>query len=75
MASDWDAARRRRGVVLRPDDPAGDDEPLDSLVMEARDRLANLGLFAPRRRVRLALLVAQTRDPSSTRRPATSARC
>lgn len=40
------------------------DEPLDSLVMEARDRLANIGLFAAGILVfALALLVAQTRDP------------
>ena len=53
-----------------------DGKPLDSLVMEARDRLANLGLFAAAAVVfGLALLVVQTRDPRSTRPPGTSARC
>jgi hypothetical protein len=65
MASDWDAL-----LVDQPwDDGAGDpaeydDEPLDSLVMEARDRLACIGLFAAAVLVfGLALLVVQTRDP------------
>jgi hypothetical protein len=51
MASEWDAAW-------------DDDQPLDSLVMESRDRLACLGLFVAAVVVfGLALLVAQTRDP------------
>ena len=42
----------------------GEEEPLDSLVMEPRDRLANIGLFVAGAVVfGLALLVAQTRDP------------
>jgi len=40
------------------------DEPLDSLVMEARDRLANLGFFAAAGVVWvLVALVVTTRDP------------
>ncbi|MFL5727741.1 MAG: hypothetical protein ACJ765_10990 [Chloroflexota bacterium] len=63
MASDWEA------LVGDPAwDPAigadGDDLPLDSLVMESRDRLTCIGLFAAAAVVfALALLVAQTRDP------------
>jgi hypothetical protein len=65
MASDWDA------LLVDPpwDEGAGDPaevegEPLDSLVMEARDRLACIGLFAAAVVVfGLALLIVQTRDP------------
>jgi hypothetical protein len=68
MASDWDALRVDDAWDDRPydpDDPAAfDDEPLDSLVMEARDRLNCIGLFAAAAVVfALALLVVQTRDP------------
>ena len=68
MASDWDALLvddARNGRPNDPDDPASfDDEPLDSLVMEARDRLNCIGLFAAAAVVfALALLVVQTRDP------------
>ena len=42
----------------------GDRQPLDSLVMEARDRLANLGFFAAAGVVWvLVALVVTTRDP------------
>lgn len=42
----------------------GGQEPLDSLVMEARDRLANLGLFAAAAVVWVLVgLVVTTRDP------------
>jgi len=46
-------------------DPSwGEAEPVDSLVMEARDRLANLGLFAAAGIVWfLVALVVTTRDP------------
>jgi len=68
MASDWDALLVDDAWDDRPydpDDPAAfDDEPLDSLVMEARDRLNCIGLFAAAAVVfALALLVVQTRDP------------
>lgn len=68
MASDWDALLvddAWDGRPYDPDDPAAfDDEPLDSLVMEARDRLNCIGLFAAAAVVfALALLVVQTRDP------------
>ena len=68
MASDWDALLvddAWDGRQNDPDDPAAfDDEPLDSLVMEARDRLNCIGLFAAAAVVfALALLVVQTRDP------------
>jgi len=68
MASDWDALLVDDAWADRPydpDDPAAfDDEPLDSLVMEARDRLNCIGLFAAAAVVfALALLVVQTRDP------------
>jgi len=64
MASDWDALLVD-DAWDDPDDPAAfDDEPLDSLVMEARDRLNCIGLFAAAAVVfALALLVVQTRDP------------
>lgn len=76
MARDWDphlhepALGPAFGDAAFADPPfAGaaraDGEPLDSLVMEARDRLANIGLFAAAAVVfGLALLVAQTRDPT-----------
>ena len=68
MASDWDALLVDDAWDGRPNDPddpaAFDDEPLDSLVMEARDRLNCIGLFAAAAVVfALALLVVQTRDP------------
>ena len=68
MASDWDALLVDDAWGDRPSDPddpaAFDDEPLDSLVMEARDRLNCIGLFAAAAVVfALALLVVQTRDP------------
>ena len=68
MASDWDALLVDDAWDDRPYDPddraAFDDEPLDSLVMEARDRLNCIGLFAAAAVVfALALLVVQTRDP------------
>jgi len=68
MASDWDALLVNDGWDGRPHDPddpaAFDDEPLDSLVMEARDRLNCIGLFSAAGVVfALALLVVQTRDP------------
>ena len=68
MASDGDALLvddAWDGRPSDPDDPAAfDDEPLDSLVMEARDRLNCIGLFAAAAVVfALALLVVQTRDP------------
>lgn len=45
-------------------DPGGPGQPLDSLVMEARDRLANLGFFAAAGVVWvLVALVVTTRDP------------
>jgi hypothetical protein len=45
-------------------DPLGASQPLDSLVMEARDRLANLGFFAAAGVVWvLVALVVTTRDP------------
>jgi hypothetical protein len=45
-------------------DPQDADQPLDSLVMEARDRLANLGFFAAAGIVWvLVALVVTTRDP------------
>src|SRR5215218_3509113 len=44
--------------------PFAGREPLDSLVMEARDRLANLGLFAAAAIVWVLVgLVVTTRDP------------
>jgi hypothetical protein len=44
--------------------PIDMDQPLDSLVMEARDRLANLGFFATAGVVWvLVALVVTTRDP------------
>lgn len=44
--------------------PFGADQPLDSFVMEARDRLANLALFAAAGLVWvLVALVVTTRDP------------
>ena len=65
MGRDWESAAGE--LVLDPALPEStdfDDEPLDSLVMEARDRLANIGLFIAGSVVfALALLVAQTRDP------------
>ena len=69
MASDWDALLVDDVWDGRPDDPddpaAFDDEPLDSLVMEARDRLNCIGLFAAAAVVvALALLVVQTRAPN-----------
>ena len=68
MASDWDALLvddAWDGRPYDPDDPAAfDDKPLDSLVMDARDRLNCIGLFAAAAVVfALALLVVQTRDP------------
>ena len=45
-------------------DPGASGQPLDSLVMEARDRLANLGFFAAAGVVWvLVALVVTTRDP------------
>jgi hypothetical protein len=55
-----------RGVDVTPDDDRPTDAPdtLDSLVMEARDRLTNLGLFAGAGIVWiLVALVVTTRDP------------
>jgi hypothetical protein len=71
---DWEPAAGALALELAPadafdavdawDDVDPDDEPLDSLVMEARDRLTNIGLFVAGSVVfALALLVAQTRDP------------
>jgi hypothetical protein len=59
--------RIRRGKAASPlldGDPSGVSEPLDSLVMDARDRLANLGFFAAAGVVWvLVALVVTTRDP------------
>jgi hypothetical protein len=45
-------------------DPRDGDQPLDSLLMEARDRLVNLGFFAAAGVVWiLVALVVTTRDP------------
>ncbi|HEX5015610.1 MAG TPA: hypothetical protein VFV72_15805 [Candidatus Limnocylindrales bacterium] len=73
MAGDWDVAGRdvaigdvAIGATFDSFDEGldGGGEPLDSLVMEARDRLTNIGLFVAGSVVfGLALLVAQTRDP------------
>jgi hypothetical protein len=65
MASDWETLLGDPSWESGLGDPtATEDEPLDSLVMEARDRLACIGLFAAAAVVfALALLVAQTRDP------------
>jgi len=65
MASDWDGLRVDDAWDAEPYElTAVLEEPLDSLVMEARDRLACIGLFAAAAVVlALALLVVQTRDP------------
>jgi hypothetical protein len=59
--------RIRHGRAASPlldGDPPGASEPLDSLVMDARDRLANLGFFAAAGVVWvLVALVVTTRDP------------
>ena len=52
------------GLRVIPAGPSGAGQPLDSLVMEARDRLANLGFFASAAVVWvLVALVVTTRDP------------
>ena len=52
------------GLRVLPDRPLDAGQPLDSLVMEARDRLANLALFAAAGLVWvLVALVVTTRDP------------
>jgi hypothetical protein len=49
---------------IQPWDPSDGSEGLDSLVMESRDRLANLGFFAAAGVVWLLVgLVLTTRDP------------
>jgi hypothetical protein len=65
MASDWETLLGDPSWEPGLGDPTEtEDEPLDSRVMEARDRLACIGLFAAAVLVfGLALLVAQTRDP------------
>ena len=74
LGAGFDAARGTPSATyaIAPDDadeawaldPADLDEPLDSLVMESRDRFACIGLFLAAVVVfGLALLVAQTRDP------------
>lgn len=65
MASDWDSLLGDNAWNAEPLELTGFlDEPLDSLVMEARDRLACIGLFlAAVVAFGLALLVVQTRDP------------
>jgi hypothetical protein len=65
MASDWDALRVDDAWDAEPYELTGVlEEPLDSLVMEARDRLACIGLFVAALVVfALALLVVTTRDP------------
>jgi hypothetical protein len=69
MRGEWDAAAG--DVALDPgledfgDSFDEDRKPLDSLVMEPRDRLASIGLFVAGSVVfGLALLVATTRDPA-----------
>jgi O-antigen/teichoic acid export membrane protein len=69
MGAEWDVAPGELGISPDVDAynaPFDDDgEPLDSLVMESRDRLANIGLFVAGSVVfGLALLVATTRDPA-----------
>ena len=52
------------GLRVLPDRPLDAGQPLDSLVMEARDRLANLAIFAAAGLVWvLVALVVTTRDP------------
>ena len=52
------------GLRVLPDGPLDAGQPLDSLVMEARDRLANLAIFAAAGLVWvLVALVVTTRDP------------
>jgi len=52
------------GLRVIPAGPSGAGQPLDSLVMEARDRLANLAIFAAAGLVWvLVALVVTTRDP------------
>jgi hypothetical protein len=68
MGADWDVAAGEVALDgwLEDFDESldHDGEPLDSLVMESRDRLANIGLFVAGSVVfGLALLVATTRDP------------
>ena len=65
MASDWDGLRVDDAWDAEPYElTAVLEEPLDSLVMEARDRLVCIGLFVAAVVVfGLALLVVQTRDP------------
>ena len=58
----WIDGEREPGVVGGR--PRATRQPLDSLVMEARDRLANLGFFAAAGVVWiLVALVVTTRDP------------
>jgi len=54
----------RLAQVIRPWAASDETQPLDSLVMESRDRLVNLGIFAAAAVVWVLVgLVVTTRDP------------
>jgi hypothetical protein len=64
LGGGFDEAKRDVGIPDPDDDPTSGPDVLDSLVMEARDRLTNLGFFAGAGVVWiLVALVVTTRDP------------